>query len=47
MQAGKDFLRPRKLADNLEHGPLMRLYYARYTEQIETADAATILTRWE
>jgi hypothetical protein len=25
---------------------LMRLYHARYTEQIETADAATILTRW-
>jgi nicotinamidase-related amidase len=26
---------------------LMRLYHTRYTEQIETADAATILTRWE
>jgi hypothetical protein len=25
----------------------MRLYHARYTEQIETADAATILTQWE
>ena len=29
------------------HNILMRLYHARYTEQIETADAATILTRWE
>ena len=29
------------------HNMLMRLYHARYTEQIETADAATILTRWE
>ena len=26
---------------------LMRLYHARYMEQIETADAAKILTRWE
>jgi nicotinamidase-related amidase len=26
---------------------LMRLYHTRYTEQIETADAATILARWE
>jgi hypothetical protein len=26
---------------------LMRLYHSRYTEQIETADAATILARWE
>jgi hypothetical protein len=25
----------------------MRLYQTRYMEQIETADAATILTRWE
>jgi hypothetical protein len=25
----------------------MRLYHTRYTEQIETADAATILTQWE
>jgi nicotinamidase-related amidase len=29
------------------HDMLMRLYHARYTEQIETADAATILARWE
>jgi nicotinamidase-related amidase len=29
------------------HDMLMRLHHARYTEQIETADAATILTRWE
>ena len=29
------------------HNMLMRLYHARYTEQIETADSATILTRWE
>ena len=28
------------------HNILMRLYHARYTEQIETADAVTILTRW-
>jgi nicotinamidase-related amidase len=28
------------------HDMLMRLYHARYTERIETADAATILTRW-
>jgi nicotinamidase-related amidase len=28
------------------HDMLMRLYHTRYTEQIETADAATILTRW-
>ena len=28
------------------HNILLRLYHARYTEQIETADAATILTRW-
>jgi hypothetical protein len=25
----------------------MRLYRTRYTEQIETADAETILGRWE
>ncbi len=25
---------------------LMRLYHTRYTEQIETADAETILSRW-
>ncbi|MBV8895240.1 MAG: cysteine hydrolase [Acidobacteriaceae bacterium] len=28
------------------HEMLMRLYHTRYTEQIETADAATILTQW-
>jgi hypothetical protein len=26
---------------------LMRLYHTRYTEQIETADAEAILSRWE
>jgi nicotinamidase-related amidase len=30
-----------------EHDMLMRLYHTRYTEQIETADATTILARWE
>ena len=29
------------------HDILMRLYHARYTEQIETADAAAILARWD
>jgi hypothetical protein len=29
------------------HEMLMRLYHTRYTEQIETADAATILAPWE
>ena len=29
------------------HDMLMRLYHNRYTEQIETADAATVLARWE
>ena len=29
------------------HEMLLRLYHTRYTEQIETADAATILARWE
>jgi nicotinamidase-related amidase len=29
------------------HDMLMRLYHTRYTEQIETADAAAILARWE
>ena len=29
------------------HDMLMRAYHSRYTEQIETADAATILARWE
>ena len=28
------------------HDMLMRLYHTRYSEQIETADAATILERW-
>ena len=29
------------------HDILMRLYNTRYSEQIETADAAAILARWE
>ena len=29
------------------HDMLMRLYHTRYTEQIETADATTIVARWE
>ena len=29
------------------HDMLMRLYHTRYSEQIETADAAAILARWE
>ena len=29
------------------HEMLMRLYHTRFTEQIETADAETILSRWE
>jgi nicotinamidase-related amidase len=29
------------------HEMLMRLYHTRYRERIETADAATILARWE
>ena len=29
------------------HDMLMRLYHGRYTELIETADAATILMQWE
>jgi nicotinamidase-related amidase len=29
------------------HDMLLRLYHTRYTEQIETADAAAILARWE
>src|SRR5215471_10980087 len=28
------------------HDMLMRLYHTRYSEQIETADAATILAQW-
>jgi len=26
---------------------LMRLYHTRYTEHLETADAASILARWD
>jgi len=26
---------------------LMRLYHTRFSEQIETADAETILSRWQ
>jgi nicotinamidase-related amidase len=29
------------------HDMLMRLYHTRYTEEIETAGAATILALWE
>ncbi len=29
------------------HDMLMRLYHTRFTEQIETADAETILSRWQ
>jgi nicotinamidase-related amidase len=29
------------------HIMLMRLYHTRYSEQIETADVATILTCWK
>jgi nicotinamidase-related amidase len=29
------------------HEMLMRLYHTRYTEQMETADAEAILSRWE
>ena len=29
------------------HDMLMRLYHTRFTEQIETADVETILSRWE
>jgi nicotinamidase-related amidase len=29
------------------HDALMTLYHQRYTEQIEVADAATIMERWE
>ena len=28
------------------HDMLMRLYHSRFSEQIETADAETILARW-
>jgi nicotinamidase-related amidase len=29
------------------HDALMRIYHQRYSEQIEVADAATIMERWE
>jgi nicotinamidase-related amidase len=29
------------------HDMLMRLYHTRFTEQIETADAQTVLSRWK
>ncbi len=29
------------------HDMLMRLYHTRFSEQIETADAETILSRWQ
>ena len=29
------------------HDMLMRLYHTRFTEQIETADVETILSRWQ
>jgi hypothetical protein len=29
------------------HDMLMHLYHARFTEQIETADAETVLARWK
>jgi hypothetical protein len=29
------------------HDMLLRLYHTRFSEQIETADAATILSRWQ
>jgi nicotinamidase-related amidase len=29
------------------HDALLRVYHGRYTEQIETADAASLLRRWE
>ena len=29
------------------HDVLMRLYHSRFSEQIETADAETILARWQ
>ena len=34
-------------SSNEDHDILMRLYHTRYTERIETTDAAIILTRWE
>ena len=29
------------------HDALMKMYHQRYTEQIEVADAATVMERWE
>ena len=29
------------------HDALMKMYHQRYTEQIEVADAATVIKRWE
>jgi nicotinamidase-related amidase len=29
------------------HDALMKMYHRRYTEQIEVADAAVVLERWE
>ena len=29
------------------HDMLLRLYHTRFSEQIETADAETILSRWQ
>jgi nicotinamidase-related amidase len=29
------------------HDMLMRLYHARFTEQIETTDSETVLSRWQ
>jgi nicotinamidase-related amidase len=29
------------------HDALMKLYHSRYSEQIETADATTVLSRWQ
>jgi hypothetical protein len=29
------------------HDALMKMYHQRYTEQIEVADAAAIMDRWE
>ena len=34
-------------SSNEGHDALMTLYHQRYTEQIEVADAATIMERWE
>jgi hypothetical protein len=39
------FVRDPVCSSDEGHDMLMRLYHSRYTEQIETADAATILAR--